>query len=272
MPNPSVPKRLLASIHDVGPRSERETEILADLFANAFGAPRFAMLVVPDHWGEAPLAQSPAFQRKLRAWSDQGIEMFVHGWYHRDMADHKGLTSLKARAMTAGEGEFLGLTQAEASKRMDEGKALIEDIIGRATTGFIAPAWLYGAGAHAALKASPFPLVEDHFKVWQPQSGAVLARGPVITWASRSRARIASSLAFAAVARTALQILPVVRIGVHPGDVGVPSLVESIKRTVSAFTRSHSPGRYADLGMTHDINATLTPSAKLASGPSDGRL
>ena len=246
MPKPS-PKTLLASIHDVGPRFEREVDQLAALLSGILSGPKFAMLVVPDHWGTAPLAEAAAFQRRLRDWSDQGVEMFVHGWFHKDLADHSGAAAFKAKHLTAGEGEFLGLSQAVAAQRMADGKALIEDAIGRSVAGFIAPAWLYGAGARAALAASTFALAEDHLRVWQPASGQVLAKGPVITWASRSRPRQVSSRFFAGLARTALHGQSVVRVAVHPGDVTVPALLGSIAATFQSFASRRLAGRYADL-------------------------
>jgi len=239
--------RLLASIHDVGPAFEGAVDRLTALLAERLGGPRFAMLVVPDHWGANPLQAGSAFARRLRDWADSGIEMFVHGWYHRDDCEHRGSAGFKARHMTASEGEFLGLSQAEAARRMAEGRALIEDIIGKSVAGFVAPAWLYGDGAQAALRESGFALAEDHMKIWSPRTGEVLARGPVITWASRSRARTASSLVFASLARLALQPLHTVRIAVHPGDVTKPELLDSIERTLAAFTRRRQPGRYGDL-------------------------
>jgi len=241
-------KRLLASIHDVAPCFESQVDRLADLIDARLGPARYAMLVVPDHWGRAPLSQARGFQGRLRAWADSGVEMFVHGWFHRDTAEHKGAAGLKARHMTAGEGEFLGLSHAEALRRMRDGKALVEDIIGRAAAGFIAPAWLYGPGAMQALGECGFALAEDHTRVWRPgQEEQPLARGPVVTWASRSATRTASSLAFAALARPALQPLRTLRLAVHPGDVTKASIVASVDATLRAFSRRHAPGRYADL-------------------------
>ena len=240
-------KLLLASIHDVGPRFEREVDQLANLYAELLGGPRFAMLVVPDHWGQAPLADAHAFQRRLRDWSDAGVEMFVHGWFHKDLAQHAGLAALKARHMTASEGEFLGLDAEEAGRRMADGRKLIEDIIGRPTAGFIAPAWLYGPGARTALASSGFALAEDHFRVWRPEDGAILARGPVVTWASRSKGRQRSSLFFARLARFGLQGIDVARVATHPGDTTVPALLASIRATVARFARGRRAGRYAEL-------------------------
>ncbi|QKR98772.1 DUF2334 domain-containing protein [Sphingomonas sp. CL5.1] len=242
-------KRLLASIHDVGPRSEREVDALLERLSGHLGGPRLAMLVVPDHWGEAPLVQGTPFATRLRGWAETGVEMFVHGWFHRDTSEHHGIAALKARHMTASEGEFLGLDHATALDRMTRGKALVEDIIGRPAAGFIAPAWLYSDGALAALGEAGFALAENHGRVWSPvERGRVLTRGPVITWASRSNGRQLSSLAAAAVLRRLLQPAKVVRVAVHPGDAHVPRLLESIDRTFRAFARGgRVPSRYADL-------------------------
>jgi predicted deacetylase len=203
--------------------------------------------VVPNHWSEAPLADNKAFQARLRGWADQGIEMFVHGWFHKDLAEHSGAAAFKAKHMTAGEGEFLGLSRDVAAQRMADGRKLIEDAIGREVAGFIAPAWLYGDGAREALAQSGFALAEDHMRVWRPSDGKVLAKGPVITWASRSVPRQLSSRFFAGLARHVLHPQNVMRIAVHPGDTTVPELLDSIAKTYTAYARRRPAGRYADL-------------------------
>ena len=241
-------KRLVVSIHDVSPTFALPVAMLAERIEAILGGPRFAMLVVPDHWGSARIDQSPAFIRRLRDWSDAGVEMFLHGWFHRDSSAHRsGASALKARYMTAGEGEFLGLDAVEAERRMRAGRDIVEQAIGRAVAGFIAPAWLYGPGARAALKACDFALAEDHFRVWQPATGAIVARGPVVTWASRSPARTASSLAVAAAARTLPDWMPTMRVAVHPGDVTKESLLTSIDRTLRTLAERRTVSRYADL-------------------------
>lgn len=235
-------RRLLASIHDVSPLTAPAVDALLHRLAPHVGH-AIALLVIPDHWNRAPIADDRPFQRRLRAWADAGHELFLHGWSHRDEAP----AGLAARHMTAGEGEFAALAEAEAARRIARGKALLEDVTGRPLAGFVAPAWLYGPGAQAALAGAGLPLAEDHFRVWQPGSGRVLARGPVISWASRSRARIAASLGFAALARIGLKPLPTVRVAVHPGDAAVPALLASIDATLARFARSHRPARYGDL-------------------------
>ena len=235
----------LASIHDVSPRFESEVDRLLDLLMPHVGK-RLAMLVVPNHWGQAPIVPGSPFATRLRGWADDGLEIFLHGLTHRDDSRHQTPGDrLRAGLLTANEGEFLGLSHADAFARIGEGKAVIEDIIGRAVDGFVAPAWLYGRGARTALEQAGLPIAEDHLRVWSPARSRQLAAGPVITWASRTRARLASSLIAAAVLRRAP--LPVLRIGVHPPDVHHPALVRSIRKTLAAASHGRRPARYADL-------------------------
>jgi len=233
---------LLASIHDVGPRFAPQVDVLVERLARHVGL-RFAMLVVADHWDAAPLAHDPAYARRLRGWADAGVEMFVHGWSHHD-ATPRGFA---ATHLTAGEGEFAALGRAAALARMVRARDVVEQATGVPAAGFVAPAWLYSDGARAALADAGFALAEDHFRVWRPADGAMLARGPVVTWASRSRGRQLSSRLVAGVARQALTRQRVVRVAVHPGDTNVPALIASIDATLAAFARTHRPARYADL-------------------------
>lgn len=236
---------LLASIHDVSPRFESEVDALVDLLGAHVGT-QLAMLVVPNHWGEAPIVAGSRFAGRLRAWAESGIEMFLHGYTHRDDSPAAGgADRLRARFMTAGEGEFLGLGLQEATRRIADGRSLLEDVIGGPIRGFIAPAWLYGPGANEALERCGIAIAEDHMRVWSPRSAVNLAWGPVITWASRTGPRLASSLVSAAVLRR----LPLraLRIAVHPPDLRHPVLVGSIERTLSVAAGSRRPARYSDL-------------------------
>ena len=242
---PAPQRLLLASIHDVSPRFEDEVNQLVDLLKPHVGK-RIAMLVVPNHWGDAPIIQGSEFAARLRSWAEAGFEMFLHGYFHRDDAQHEtAIARARARHMTAGEGEFLGLSREDASTRIADGRALLEDVIGRPVDGFVAPAWLYGRGSLEALADSGVPIAEDHLRVWSPLDKRELANGPVITWASRTKLRLASSLMAApAVRRLPMRVL---RVGVHPPDVHHPSLVRSIDRTLKIAARSRTPGRYSDL-------------------------
>ena len=116
---------LLASIHDVSPRFEGEVDRLLDALAPHVGD-KLAMLVVPNHWGGSPIVPGSPFAGRLRAWADSGIEMFLHGLVHRDETRHAGtFDRFRARYLTAGEGEFLGLDRTEAINRINRGRAVM---------------------------------------------------------------------------------------------------------------------------------------------------
>ena len=238
-------RRLLVSIHDVSPRFESEVDRLLERLFPYVGE-RLAMLVVPNHWNVAPIIPGSPFATRVRGWAERGIEIFLHGYFHRDDAPHSTTADrVRARFMTASEGEFLGLSRREAGSRIAEGRKLIEDVTGRPIDGFVAPAWLYGSGALEALKEAAIPIAEDHFRVWSPASGRPLARGPVITWASRSRPRLLSSLfAAAALRRTPM---PVLRVGVHPPDVHHLAIMQSVERTLRVACSSRRVAAYGEL-------------------------
>lgn len=240
--------RLVLSIHDVSPAHEPRLPRLIELFERHAGAARFAMLVVPNFHGDWPLAAHPGFRAWLRVQADRGVEMFLHGLRHLDDSRHQGaVASWKAAAMTAGEGEFLGLDRAEATRRLRDGRAEVEDIIGRPVAGFVAPAWLYGPGAMTAIADEGFALAEDHFRVWRPADGRILARGPVVTYATRSRARLLSSLAVSRGATLGLGWLPTLRLAVHPPDAESVPVMRELERALPRHLSRRQAGRYADL-------------------------
>jgi predicted deacetylase len=236
---------LLASVHDVSPRFEGEVDRLIDQLAPAAGG-KLALLVVPNHWGDAPIVAGSRFAARLRRWADDGLEIMLHGYFHRDDSkSHRGTDRIRAKWLTAGEGEFLGLSRAEASDRIDRGRALLESIIGRSIDGFVAPAWLYGDGARQALAEAQVPVAESHWRVWSPATGRELVRGPVITWATRTRMRRASSLAAAAMLRrSAARVL---RLGVHPPDCRDDATMASIASTLRVAARKRRAAAYRDL-------------------------
>jgi uncharacterized protein len=241
-------RRLLASIHDVTPYHAERLERLVPIVEQIVGEGRYALLVVPDFHKAGLLRDNLVFARQLRRWADAGCEIFLHGFTHLDESRHATRTAqIKAERLTAGEGEFLGLNYVDAQQKLVDGRKMLEDIVGRQITGFIAPAWLYGADSLDAIKDQGIALVEDHFRVWNPQDGQVLTRGPVVTYASRTPARLASSILWSRIATVALSRTKTVRFAVHPHDVDAPKLLREIERALTVFATSHRPSAYADL-------------------------
>lgn len=241
-------KQLIVSVHDVSPRHvERLQRIEAFLTECGLGA-RYSMLVVPDFWQTAPLAEHPEFCAWLKSRAADGVEMLLHGFTHRDETAHAGiLARWKAGNMTAGEGEFLGLDRDEARRRIIAGRQIVEAAIARSVTGFVAPAWLYGPGAHSALRDLDFAVAEDQLHVWSPRRGRTLSRTPVVSYASRTPARIRNSLAWSRLATKILKPCRTVRLALHPHDFDVPALVDEAKRAILSFMADRRLASYGEL-------------------------
>lgn len=241
-------KRLLVTVHDVSPKHMDRLRTIDSLLQDNGIEAKYGMLVVPNFWNDWAIEDHPDFCAWLRSREEAGVEMILHGFYHRDLSAHLSLTTaFKAAVMTAREGEFLGLDHDTAVSRIRDGQAILGKVLQKAPKGFIAPAWLYGEGAHSALKATGIPFAEDHMKVWNPVTGQLLSRSPVISYASRSLARIASSLAWSRIAPFALHAARDVRIAIHPHDVDVPSLVREMKRLIRLMLKTRAPTHYCDL-------------------------
>jgi len=276
---PGIAKRILVSVHDVTPKHFVQLGRIDDFLRDLGLAGCYSMLVVPDYWHRWPLHDHPEFQRWLRSRADEGVEMILHGYHHLDESSHtRAITRWKAGHFTAGEGEFLGLGQAEAAERLLLGRNEIERIVGKPVEGFIAPAWLCGDAAGRALGETEFLYTEDHWRVWCPRTGETLARSPVVSYASRSRARIASSLLWSAIAPVALAPARVVRLAIHPNDFAEERLIRSIQRALHGFLGVRRPCLYRDLiaaprfagnsafgGQTRAGSTALTRCAEVAT-------
>ena len=247
-PHHAAVNMLIPCVHDVTPRHfERLVQI--DDALRALGlAGRYRMLVVPNFWFDWPLADHPKFCDWLRARADEGVEMLLHGYFHKDTTEHEGMVArLKAQQMTASEGEFLGLSEGDARERIQKGRDEVEAVLGKSVDGFVAPAWLYSEGTHQVLKDFGFRIAEDHLKVWDPTTGKTLSRSPVISYASRTKGRIASSMAWSRIGTATMRALPVVRHAIHPHDFDVPMLEHEISRSLRSLLRRHDPAPYAQL-------------------------
>lgn len=245
---------ILVCVHDVSPRHAERLRIIDELLVKQGLQGRYSMLVVPDFWRAWPLEDYPEFGTWLRARADEGVEMILHGFSHQDETEHaSAFQAWKARTMTAREGEFLGLSLQEATTRLQEGRAVVERTIGRKVEGFVAPAWLYSAGAREALKNEGFRFAEDHSHVWSPVSGAVALRGPVVSYASRDRLRVLGSLAWSRLSTVVLRGKKTIRFAIHPHDLDVPELFEEVLRALSVFCERRRPILYAELMAAQNV-------------------
>ena len=173
---------LLASIHDVSPRFESEVDALL-ICLRPYVGERLTLLVVPNHWADAPIVPGSPIRGAASQMGGSGIEIFLHGYYHRDEAR-------PWRRCETGSGAPHDRRRRRVLRPFDErrrrphsvmGRSLLEDITGRPNRWIRRSGWLYGEGAREAMIECAIPLAEDHLRVWSPASGAQLAWGPVIT-------------------------------------------------------------------------------------------
>ena len=138
----------------------RRAKILAELAD--LGVPRTSLLVIPDHHHRGHFLADEASARWLAERRGEGHEIVTHGYYHQ-RARRTGETAMQkitTRIYTADEGEFYDLDRATARDLVAAANAELRSA-GSNPRGFIAPAWLLGAEAEAALRRSRRGLHDD---------------------------------------------------------------------------------------------------------------
>jgi uncharacterized protein len=228
--------RVHVSIHDVAPPFRPEIEH-ALAMARAEGA-RPALLVVPDFHGEAPLGKDPPFCAWLRELQGAGHEVFLHGYSHLARPGSSASSGLARyftqRVMSAGEAEMSDLSPDEACERIDAGERALTEA-GLRVDGFVAPAWIMPRWLLPLLAARACPYTEDHLHVYAPSEARKRA-SLVLNYASRTPARLLSSVAFCRLA-TPLAALAPARIVIHPADMRHALLRHEVARLLAWGSR-----------------------------------
>lgn len=213
------------SIHDVSPLWEREVAAALEETRRVGVLP--ALLVVPDFHRSADLRDHPRFVDSLLALQREGHPVYLHGFFHE--AEPRSPDGMRSslryawdqRVNSNREAEFSGLSAAEARRRIDEGSRLFTEL-GLRLDGFVAPAWCLPPPVVELLGERNFRYTEDRFFSYDPVKKTREA-SVVLNYASRSRARVLSTVGYCRVARHAGRWLPL-RVAIHPGDVSVPLL------------------------------------------------
>jgi predicted deacetylase len=235
---------LLVSIHDVTPALENRVHRLWDLCARSGIRP--ALLVVPNWHGSWPLEQYPGFVSWVRSCADQGSEILLHGERHDEVGLPRRLAhSWKAWGRTAGEAEFLTLSESAARERIQRGQSRLHSL-GLEPVGFVPPAWLGAAATDRAVAAAGFAFIEDASEIRALPSGRRVT-SPAVRWSGRTPARAWGS-AVVADARWRLQRnsrWP--RLALHPQDLDHPATLRSVERSVDRLSKHHPIGRYSEL-------------------------
>jgi predicted deacetylase len=196
------------------------------------------LLAVPRYHGQPA---SAALEAWLGAQQATGHELALHGWTHRDDGQPRGLLDrLRRRVYTRGEGEFCDIAAAEAAWRLQQGRDWFAQH-GWALHGFVAPAWLLGPGAWAALRAQPaFGYTATLGHVHGLRDGRRW-RSRGVVYSSSAAWRRGASVAWAAFNARSLRANPLLRLELHPADADHAGIRGSWQRVLEGALREREP-------------------------------
>jgi len=214
---------LVVSIHDVSPHNWEAVQEICDDLA-AWGVTKISHLVVPDHHHRGCISDYPDFCDWLRKEAAAGNEIVAHGFYHeRPKECSEGVVDRWITSTyTAGEGEYYDLSADESERRTREGEQIFRRI-GLQPRGFIAPAWLLGEDAATGVRRVGYQYTTRLGSVDDWKAG-VLYRSQSLVYSVRAGWRRGMSLAWNESLSLALELNPLVRLGLHPPDWKFPAI------------------------------------------------
>ena len=215
---------LCIALHDVAPATWSQCEALLDLL-DGLGASPLTLLVVPDWHARGRIDMDPAFVRAIERRRVRGDEIALHGYFHRDDSPPPQTPRdwLLRRVLTAGEGEFAALSVDQAEARLRHGLEMFARL-DWPVEGFVAPAWLAGAGTREAMRRVGLHWTSTHTALVDLVDSRRIA-APCLTASPRSRWRRAASGAWLRAGVRLTARAPLLRLGLHPADAAHPRLV-----------------------------------------------
>jgi uncharacterized protein len=235
-------KTMSVTIHDVAPATQARCE---QLIARIEGAGRLplTLLIVPRFHHQRP---TPEFERWIEMRVRQGDELALHGLTHLDeTAPLRGwVDRVRRRWYTAGEGEFAAIGQAAARDRLEAGRRWFTRR-GWPVRGFVAPAWLLGAGAWSALREQPFEYTCTLNRLIALPRGAnamLVLNGWSVVFSTRAAWRRRTSLAWNGLLMQRLRNAQWMRFELHPGDADHASVFGALNKWIErARTADREP-------------------------------
>jgi len=243
-------RNLVVSIHDVSPLTQTScARILEDL--RAIGISITSLLIIPNHHQRAPVAEHGEFQDWLKTQVDQGHEPILHGYFHArsPKSTDVGIAKFTNQIYTAGEGEFYDLDRSEASLRLRRG---LNDLkfLQRSISGFVAPAWLLGFEAEAAVRQVGFRYITTVGSV-DVFDGLHRYVSRSLVWSTRSSWRRMVSLAWNQGLVSRLRERSLLRIAIHPTDREIPMVWSQVKSMLTAALEEREPMSYEKFIANH---------------------
>ena len=230
------PRGCVVALHDVAPRTLAACRALAERL-DALGVAPLALLVVPSFHGDPTPGRDSETARWIEARRGRGDEVLLHGYHHVADRPPVGLAGrLRARLLTAGEGEFQTLDEDEAARRLAAGLAALEAAGMGRPRGFVAPAWLLGAPARRAARRLGFAYTTTHLTLDDLETGLRHA-APVLGLSCRTPLRAAASRVAAPLLWRAARGAPRLRFALHPVDLCAPATLETLLGILEAARR-----------------------------------
>jgi predicted deacetylase len=243
-------RNLVVSIHDISPLTQAScARILDDL--REIGVPNASLLIIPNHHQRAPITNNGEFQNWLTEKVKEGHEPILHGYFHaRNPKDtDAGIVKFTNQIYTAGEGEFYDLDRSEASRRLRRGLNDLE-FLQRPISGFVAPAWLLGFEAEAAVRQVGFRYITTVGSV-DVFDGLHRYVSRSLVWSTRSSWRRVVSLAWNEGLIARLRARPLLRIAIHPTDREIPMVWSQVRRVLTAALEDRRPLTYEKFIANH---------------------
>lgn len=216
MPASEQQPALCVVLHDVAPQTwDAYRPFVA--FADRLSVP-LTLLVVPDFHHAGDLRRHPRFVSAMNVRLARGDEIALHGYFHADDLPLRGdPVDFFLRRVYTHEAEFYRLDTAGARQRLQQGLDLFAGL-GWQTAGFVAPAWLPGAGTRAVLRGLPLRYTSTLQTLVDLQWNRAHA-APGLMWSARSPWRRGlSQLVNLAVLRRH-RGAALLRLGLHPVDM-----------------------------------------------------
>lgn len=210
-------RSVLLVLHDVSPESWPDYRDFIGA-VDALGDIPMTLLMVPDFHQRNALEPNSEFCRFLEQRLTRGDELVLHGYYHcDDQPAPRNPRDYFMRRVYTWEGEFYGLTTAQALARLEAGIELFRRL-DWPLYGFVAPAWLMSQGTRDALRQLPLKYTSDVRYFYQlPDFHPINAPG--IVWSAGSAWRRGLSKVLGDIRERQLHKARTLRLGLHPVDM-----------------------------------------------------
>jgi predicted deacetylase len=242
MSDAALERTVCIVLHDAAPSTRQACARTLAAVRQVAGDAPVTILAVPRYHGEAPTRE---FESWLGERARRGDELALHGCTHRDEGPaHGAVDALRRSHYTRGEGEFWALSREEALARIDVGIAWFAER-GWPLAGFVAPAWLLGPGARAAVVERPFEYTATLRQLIQlPTQAALTSQSVVYSTSSAWRRRL--SLVWNAGVDVAQRNNPVLRLELHPRDADFAPVRRSWQAILARALHHRRPATVAD--------------------------